>query len=70
MKMSVKFNSLDEPPIVHIDGKKVEGVTRINIDWITNSDQINKHEWSISNIDNKGIEIIKKETNEPKFPNN
>lgn len=70
MKMSVKFNSLGEPPIVHINGKRVKAVTRIDIDWITDSEQLNKHEWSISNIDDEGVEVTRKETNKKQFPNN
>lgn len=70
MKMSVVFNNLDEPPIVHIDGKMVKGVTRINVDWITHSEKINKHEWSVSSINDNGVEETRKETNKPQFPNN
>lgn len=69
MKMSVKFDSLDKPPIVYIDDKRVEHVSRINIDWITDAEKINKHEWSVSNINDKGIEVTRKETNKQQFPN-
>ena len=70
MKMSIEFNNLGEPPIVHIDDKIVRNVTKINVDWITDSEQMNIHEWSVSNIDEDGIEVTRKETNKKQFPNN
>lgn len=70
MKMSIEFNSLGEPPIVRIDDKIVRNTTRINVDWITDSEQMNIHEWSISNIDEDGVEVTRKETNKKQFPNN